>query len=58
MPYVVVFIVFNVLRREVVVRFVDIGGIVEIHCLNFLFIFRHFCGSDKIKQTCFGSFSS
>ena len=25
-------------RREMIVRFVDIGGIVDHHCLNFLFI--------------------
>ena len=29
---------FNDLRREVIVLFVDIGGIVDHHCLNFLFI--------------------
>jgi len=38
-PYVVVFIfVFGGLRWEVVVHFVDIGGIVHHHCLNCLFI--------------------
>jgi hypothetical protein len=26
---------FNILRQEVVVRFVDIDGIVDHHCLNF-----------------------
>jgi hypothetical protein len=35
---VVVFFMFNILRQEVVVRFVDIDGIVDHHCLNFLFI--------------------
>jgi hypothetical protein len=25
-------------RREAIVRFVDIGGIVSHHCLNFVFI--------------------
>ena len=30
--------VFNELRWEVIVCFVDIGGIVDHHCLNFLFI--------------------
>jgi hypothetical protein len=25
------------LRREMIVRFVDIGGIVDHHCLNFLY---------------------
>ena len=34
------FSVFNELRREVFVRFVDIGGIVNHHCLNFLFIIQ------------------
>jgi hypothetical protein len=29
---------FNDLRLEVIVCFVDIGGIVYRHCLNFLFI--------------------
>jgi hypothetical protein len=32
------FIMFNGLRREVVFCFVDIGGIVDHHCLNFLFM--------------------
>ena len=36
--YVVVFLMFNDLRLEVIVCFVDIGGIVYRHCLNFLFI--------------------
>jgi len=31
--------VFNVLMLEVIVCFVDIGGITDHHCLNFLFIF-------------------
>jgi hypothetical protein len=34
----VFFFVFNDLRQEASVRFVDIGGIVDHHCLNFLFI--------------------
>ena len=34
---VVVFFMFNILRQEVVVRFVDIDGIVDHHCLNFSF---------------------
>ena len=33
-----VFMVLNGLMREVVVCFVDIGGIIDHHCLNFLFI--------------------
>ena len=37
------FFVFRELRWEVIVRFVDIGGLVDHHCLNFLFItFYHF----------------
>ena len=35
MLYVEVFIVVNILRWEVIVRFVDIGGINDYHCLNF-----------------------
>ena len=38
MSYVVVFFMFSVLRSEVIIRFVDISGIVDHHCLNFLFI--------------------
>ena len=38
MPYVMVFLMFNGLMLEVVVCFVDIGGIADRHCLNFLFI--------------------
>ena len=42
MSYVVVFfLVFSELRWEMVVRFVDIGRIVDHSCLNILFI--HFC---------------
>ena len=37
-PYVEVFFVFNGLRLEVVVRFVDIGGIINHSCLIFIFI--------------------
>jgi hypothetical protein len=36
--YVVVFFVFSELRWEVIARFVDIGVIVDDHCLNFLSI--------------------
>ena len=32
------FFMFNELKWEVIVRFVDIGGNVDHHCLNFLFI--------------------
>ena len=38
MSYVMVFLfVFNGLRWETIVHFVNIGGIVDCHCLNFLF---------------------
>ena len=40
--YVVVFFMFNNLRWYVIVRFVDIGGIVDHQCLNCLFI-KHTC---------------
>ena len=36
--YVMVFLVFSVLRLDVIVHFVDIVGIVNHHCLNYLFI--------------------
>ena len=43
MPKVVVFFfVLNSFRWEVVVGFVDNGGIVDYHCLNFLFIILYF----------------
>ena len=32
-----VFFMFNVLMWEVIARLIDIGGIVDFHCLNFLF---------------------
>ena len=35
--------VFNDLRRDVIVRFADIDGIVDNHCLNFLFIMMYLC---------------
>ena len=38
--YVVVFSVFSDLWSEVIVRFVDIGEIVDHHYLNFVFIIR------------------
>jgi hypothetical protein len=31
----------HLLQRHVVVRFVDIGGIVDHHCLNFLSIKKY-----------------
>jgi hypothetical protein len=36
--YVVVFFMFTDLRSDVIVYFADIGGIVDLHCLRFLFI--------------------
>jgi hypothetical protein len=38
MSYVVVFFMFSVLRSEMIIRFVDISGIVDHQCLNFFFI--------------------
>ena len=38
LAYVMVFLVNNNLRRDVVVYFVDISGTVDHHCLNGLFI--------------------
>jgi hypothetical protein len=35
---VMVFFVFSRFRSEVIVHFVDIGAIIDYHCLNFLFI--------------------
>jgi len=35
-----IIVVFSALRQTVVVRFVDIGGIVYHHCLNFLFTIK------------------
>jgi hypothetical protein len=41
MPYIVVFVMFNYLRWDTeIVHFVDIGGFVHHHCLNFLFIIK------------------
>ena len=37
-PYVVIFAIFNDLRWEAIVRFVNIGEFVDHHCLFFLFI--------------------
>jgi hypothetical protein len=36
--YVSLFFTFNDFRQEVVVEFVDFGGLVDHHCLNSLFI--------------------
>jgi hypothetical protein len=38
MSYVLAFIMFSDLRSEVVVHFVNVGGIVDYHCIRFLFI--------------------
>jgi len=40
MSHDVVFLVVNHLRREVAIRFVDKGGIVDHHCLSFLSVRR------------------
>jgi hypothetical protein len=42
-----VFFMFNDLRYEIFVRFVGIGGNVDIHCLNFLFIYRSIYTIDR-----------
>jgi hypothetical protein len=36
--YVMVFLIFNDLKSEVIVCFVDVGKIVDHHCLKFLLI--------------------
>ena len=41
MSCIMVFFVFSELKA--IVRFVDIGGIVKLCCLNFLFIIKHLC---------------
>ena len=35
------FLVLNALRCEEVLPFIDIGGIIYHHCLNFLFIIKY-----------------
>ena len=50
--YVVVFFMFNELRWDVIVHFVDIGGIVHHHCLNFLFIESLLKPHNKIGICC------
>jgi hypothetical protein len=50
MSYIVVFFKFNCLRWEVIVRFIDIDGIVDIHCLNFLFIIWKYLTLSKREQ--------
>jgi predicted neutral ceramidase superfamily lipid hydrolase len=38
-PYVLIFMLLNCLRYEIVVRFVYTGRVVDHHCVYFLFIF-------------------
>jgi len=40
-PYVMVFYKFNGLKREMIVRFVVIGGIVNHHCLEFFSVIQY-----------------
>ena len=50
--------VFNELWREAIARFVDIGGIVDYHCLNFLFIIINRKGLvDNLTSQSLSSFS-
>jgi hypothetical protein len=44
--------VFSQLRWEVIVCFVDIGGFIDHHCLELLFVFFlfFFCGIDEIDD--------
>jgi hypothetical protein len=41
MPYAMVFFMFNEMRLEVIVRFVDIGGIVDHHSLKLCYQSGH-----------------
>jgi hypothetical protein len=41
---------FNVLLCEVIVHFLDTGGIIDHHCLNFLFIFICHLDESKTKE--------
>ena len=43
------FFVFNGLRSEVNARFLDIGGIVDHHCLNSLFMNMKWCQRNVYK---------
>jgi hypothetical protein len=45
------FYMFNDLKWEVIVRFVDIGGIVDHQCLNFLFILTEFIEYNRFQYT-------
>ena len=36
--YVIIIFMFSDMRWEVIARFVDLGGIIDHHCLNFIFI--------------------
>jgi len=53
MSYVMVhFFVFSELRLELIVCFVDIGGIVDHHCLHFLIIKFEKCCSYRLHNLC------
>ena len=41
MSYVTVCFMFNYFMWEMIVTFIDIGGVVDHHCLNFLFVSKN-----------------
>jgi hypothetical protein len=47
----VAFLMFH----EVIVRFVDIGKIVDHHCLNFLFIAHSYIKKRRVETTLIGN---
>ena len=49
--YIVAFLMFH----EVIVRFVDIGKIVDHHCLNFLFIAHSYIKKRRVETTLIGN---
>jgi hypothetical protein len=49
--YIVPFLMFH----EVIVRFVDIGKIVDHHCLNFLFITHSYIKKRRVETTLIGN---
>ena len=49
--YIVAFLMFH----EVIVRFVDIGKIVDHHCLNFLFITHSYIKKRRAETTLIGN---
>ena len=51
--YALLIFMFNKLRLEVIDRFIDIDGIVDHHCLNFLFIFIALYVHDRRFMCCF-----